>query len=182
MTRAQEYAESADRLYVENRDTQEVQAAALVAIALRLTEPPLNYAIGSKQSVQPLGVTAWDSIPGWFSSVYPQRAIKQTNDSFAEAAQEALDADHIPLDALRDQAVDLVDQEHDRQHEKWGTQDVSLHEWMTILTEEVGEVAMGINDKDDESDILKEIIQVAAVAVAWAERLIAKGVLVAVSE
>lgn len=51
-------------------------------------------------------------------------------------------------------------------------------ECLTILTEEVGETATAILHKqkigsvtDPEQDLRKELIQVAAVAVAWIERL-----------
>ncbi len=42
---------------------------------------------------------------------------------------------------------------------------------LTILVEEVGEVAKSINDGDDLASRQAELIQVAAVAVAWAESL-----------
>lgn len=44
-------------------------------------------------------------------------------------------------------------------------------ERLAILTEEVGEVARAINDEEGDRGIKRELIQVAAVAVAWLEAL-----------
>jgi NTP pyrophosphatase (non-canonical NTP hydrolase) len=74
-----------------------------------------------------------------------------------------------------------IDQERKRQDEKWGeNSDNHLFEWVSILTEEVGELAEAINETCFKSDhvnherggkeaILKEAIQVAAVATAIIE-------------
>jgi NTP pyrophosphatase (non-canonical NTP hydrolase) len=43
---------------------------------------------------------------------------------------------------------------------------------MPILTEEVGEVAKAINDEEPEVQLLAELVQVAAVALRWAEDLL----------
>lgn len=59
-------------------------------------------------------------------------------------------------------------EERGRQDRKWGEQNHQDMRWMTILTEEVGEVAKEIL----EGEITKtraELVQVAAVAVAWLE-------------
>jgi NTP pyrophosphatase (non-canonical NTP hydrolase) len=50
------------------------------------------------------------------------------------------------------------------------TKGVDLNRKMTILLEEVGEVAHAINEKDNDS-LVEELIQVAAVTVAWLESL-----------
>ncbi len=42
---------------------------------------------------------------------------------------------------------------------------------LAILVEEVGEVARHVCDRGDLVDMKEELIQVAAVAVAWAERI-----------
>ena len=61
-----------------------------------------------------------------------------------------------------------VAKEHSRQVEKWGMQDRSLFEWLTYLTEEVGELAEAISEHEyrngDMLEISKEAIQVAALA------------------
>lgn len=58
--------------------------------------------------------------------------------------------------------------ERTRQDEKWGQQDHDEDRWLTILVEEVGEVAKAIQD-DDPINYLEELTQVAAVAVAALE-------------
>lgn len=57
------------------------------------------------------------------------------------------------------------------QDEKWGVdRDLPDHAWMTILTEEVGEVARAILEHDEDG-WRSELVQVAAVAVATLEAL-----------
>lgn len=70
----------------------------------------------------------------------------------------------------RDEIFIAVNKERDRQDAKWGTSQKALprHQWMTILTEEVGEVAMAVNDGRSDQ-IREELIQVVAVAVKWLE-------------
>jgi NTP pyrophosphatase (non-canonical NTP hydrolase) len=58
--------------------------------------------------------------------------------------------------------------ERQRQDEKWGQQDHDAHKWMSILVEEVGEVAKEAFE-DDDKNRRAELIQVAAVAVAAVE-------------
>lgn len=65
-----------------------------------------------------------------------------------------------------------------RQYAKWGPQYHLDDTWAMILMEEVGEVAKSIVDrlsnadpKAHVADMKKEIVQVAAVAVAWLECL-----------
>ena len=62
--------------------------------------------------------------------------------------------------AVRDERI--------RQDKKWGEQNHRDSTWLAILVEEVGEAAKAILEKDGD-DLEKEIIQVAAVAVAWRE-------------
>ncbi|MRG86983.1 hypothetical protein GH754_11755 [Salinibacillus xinjiangensis] len=70
-----------------------------------------------------------------------------------------------------------VFEERERQNEKWGRQKHSYLRWYTILGEEVGEVAEAlqqdmVNAKStDADDLYKELIQVAAVASAFAEQV-----------
>jgi NTP pyrophosphatase (non-canonical NTP hydrolase) len=60
-------------------------------------------------------------------------------------------------------------QERQRQDAKWGThRDLTDFQWLTVIVEEVGEIGRAIlQNKHD--DVHKEIVQVAAVAVAWLE-------------
>jgi len=77
------------------------------------------------------------------------------------------------------EAVDKVIAERIRQNEKWGyPQKNTPFEWVSILTEEVGELAQATNDafmgqiKSNQTDkIVHEAIQIAAVAVAIIEHL-----------
>jgi NTP pyrophosphatase (non-canonical NTP hydrolase) len=68
-----------------------------------------------------------------------------------------------------------VEEERADQIRKWGEQHHSPHQWLAILTEEVGEVAKDVAEmRIDEFDFVnyrKELIQVAAVAVAAIEAL-----------
>ena len=62
-----------------------------------------------------------------------------------------------------------------KQDHKWGRQEHSLPEWLTVLAEEMGELAAAIlghrwgTEMHPELDWRKEAIQVAAVAVAMLE-------------
>lgn len=60
--------------------------------------------------------------------------------------------------------------ERKRQIEKWGFRVLDMPYYLTILVEEVGEVARAILDKDPK-DIRDELIQVATVAKTMAENL-----------
>ncbi|PWA08670.1 hypothetical protein DCC39_14460 [Pueribacillus theae] len=63
------------------------------------------------------------------------------------------------------------------QNAKWGLQRHDYPFWLTILVEEVGEVSQAMQKdctsykNSDASDLYKELIQVAAVAVAIAEQV-----------
>ena len=82
----------------------------------------------------------------------------------------------------RDAVFAAIDMERDRQSEKWA----EPHDWgqgdcssvivhpitkVAVLVEEVGEVARAVLDKDDDDALRVELIQVAAVAVAWLESM-----------
>ena len=59
--------------------------------------------------------------------------------------------------------------EREKQDLKWGDQTFNSDDhWTVILTEELGEVAREVYEKN-ESDMYTEIIQCAAVCFAWAE-------------
>lgn len=63
---------------------------------------------------------------------------------------------------------DKVQIEHWNQVKKWGIQRRSLFEWMTYLTEEVGELAEAISEHEyrggNAIEIEKEAVQVSALA------------------
>lgn len=73
--------------------------------------------------------------------------------------------------------INNVIAERIKQTMQWGEQNHDPFFWFSILSEEVGEVAQDINDaklKNDPSFLIKaqtELVQVAAVAVAFAESL-----------
>lgn len=69
-----------------------------------------------------------------------------------------------------------IKEERSYQNEKWDSQpDFDDATWVAILTEEVGEVAQALLDAryvgDDIFHLYKELIQVAAVATAWAQKV-----------
>jgi hypothetical protein len=76
-------------------------------------------------------------------------------------------------------ALEDVYNERVRQDEKWGSQESNADTvWLAILTEEVGESAQevltrefGVESGKGHGDLREELVQVAAVAVAWIECL-----------
>ena len=78
-----------------------------------------------------------------------------------------------------DEIWSMVRAERSRQDEKWGTpQHNSPAAWISILVEEVGELAEAVNEKYVDpngngfvKDIIREAIQVAAVAVSIAQHV-----------
>lgn len=79
-----------------------------------------------------------------------------------------------------DRARNLVDAERRRQNVKWGVQDHDHLMWLAILGEEFGETAQAIlqaYEKANDSPatrqaiIRAELVQVAAVALAWLENM-----------
>ena len=65
-----------------------------------------------------------------------------------------------------------VSQERQRQDDKFGDQTGhSDGMWLAILAEEFGEIGKALCEGADAREVLDEIIQTAAVAVAWAECL-----------
>lgn len=80
-------------------------------------------------------------------------------------------------DQLKNNALIAVEKERFIQNAKWGRQRHSHGDWLKILIEEVGEVAQamqtgkGWGKDSDADDLYKELIQVAAVAIAIAEQV-----------
>lgn len=62
-----------------------------------------------------------------------------------------------------------IQQERHRQNAKWGLQNHADQKWLAIMVEEVGEVANAILEGKPIHTIRGELIQVAAVVVAWCE-------------
>ena len=69
--------------------------------------------------------------------------------------------------------IPWVEEEHKRQIEKWGIQSKSPFEWMTNLTEEIGELAKAITELEYNNayleDVRREAIQAATLALKIAE-------------
>jgi NTP pyrophosphatase (non-canonical NTP hydrolase) len=90
----------------------------------------------------------------------------------SEISSEAMTAgrEAMSVASRRHKILSDVDMERDRQMEKWGEQRHPATYWVCILTEEVGEVAQAcISDKAMIDDLRQELVQTAAVAVAWLE-------------
>lgn len=81
---------------------------------------------------------------------------------------------HTMGDRVVNTLVDVFD-ERVSQDEKWGVQEHDDYVWNAILGEEVGEVAQALIDHEfkgtDHKDVRAELVQVAAVAVAWIEAI-----------
>ena len=75
----------------------------------------------------------------------------------------------------RAKILEAVLSERERQDKRWGDQTHNTDlQWMSILTEEVGEVASDVNDLRL-AGMFEEIIQCAAVCFAWSEAYINRG-------
>lgn len=75
----------------------------------------------------------------------------------------------------RAKILEAVLSERERQDKRWGDQTYNTDlQWISILTEEVGEVAKDVNDLRL-AGMFEEIIQCAAVCFAWAESYINRG-------
>ena len=62
-------------------------------------------------------------------------------------------------------------EERVRQDRKWGEQNHPNLYWLGILTEEVGELARAIIERrQTNEDIRRELVQIAAVCLAWLEQ------------
>ena len=85
------------------------------------------------------------------------------------------------LNDTRSVIFDDIDDERERQIQKWGIQQHHALEWLAILTEEVGEMSQAViegwraRSEEQENHTLKalrdELVQIAAVAVAALEDL-----------
>lgn len=71
---------------------------------------------------------------------------------------------------LRSTIKEAVDLERYYQDQKWGIQNHEDQKWLTILTEEIGEVAKAILEQKP-NEVKEELVQVTAVCVAWLEAI-----------
>lgn len=65
--------------------------------------------------------------------------------------------------------LELIKAERDRQDAKWGKNSHNPVVWYLIAQEEMGEVNKGLLKGDNWNAVQREIIQLAAVCVAWLE-------------
>lgn len=102
----------------------------------------------------------------------PFRAVQIAED---EREREALDRFVATLrgsiPANRRLALEAIAAERLRQIEKWGPGPIPEGRELSVLTEEVGEVARAINDHEPLDQLRDELVQVAAVCVRWLEFL-----------
>jgi len=70
----------------------------------------------------------------------------------------------------KDKIVKFIMTERARQDEKWGEQNHDIYKWLAILGEEVGEANKAALE-NDYSELMEELIQIGAVAVAMIESL-----------
>lgn len=103
------------------------------------------------------------------------------NTGYAIAVNEEA---HLSTDPGRHRALAQICMERMRQIHKWGPQHHHRFIWSAILQEEVGEVAqeclegdLGSPEAVNPEALEKELVQVAAVAVAWLEHLHSQKVL-----
>lgn len=73
-----------------------------------------------------------------------------------------------------DRFIALVQTERERQAEKWGEPARHPHTWITILSEELGEVSRAVLHGNKEN-LIEELVQVAAVAEAFFEQVVKDG-------
>lgn len=72
--------------------------------------------------------------------------------------------------------MSMVEKEHNYQIQKWGVQSRTPFEWMTYITEEVGELANAVSENvyrnGNNNDVVKEAIQTATLCLKVAEMYI----------
>jgi NTP pyrophosphatase (non-canonical NTP hydrolase) len=99
------------------------------------------------------------------------RAMRLTPDG---SARLMLAAGFVPDTGSTGALMDVL-AERARQTARWGVQELSWPEWMSILTEEVGEAAQAANaahwQRSDLTQLRDELVQVAAVAVQIVEAI-----------
>ena len=66
--------------------------------------------------------------------------------------------------------INLILEERQRQDDKWGEQNHDVYKWLAILGEEVGEANQSAL-QDEKNELINELIQIGAVAVAMIESL-----------
>lgn len=68
-----------------------------------------------------------------------------------------------------EQVFEAIRKERQKQDDKWGEQHHFAAKWLTILLEEMGEVAKDLLENAPPEKLRGELIQAAAVITAWLE-------------
>lgn len=77
----------------------------------------------------------------------------------------------MPIPGEMAEVFSAIITERQRQNDMWGNHHtLSSKDWLPVLIEEVGEVAEAMFSSSN-NDLREELIQVAAVAAAWAEHI-----------
>lgn len=71
--------------------------------------------------------------------------------------------------AIQESVFEWIRQERSNQDVWHKTSGHSDSVWLAVLVEEVGEVAKAMHEEASRTDLIDELVQVAAVAVAWLE-------------
>lgn len=79
----------------------------------------------------------------------------------------------LSVPPIKGMILNAILRERERQDEKWGIQNHPRADWLAILAEELGECAAHCCpfSPDDKRALASELVQVAAVAIAWLEDL-----------
>ena len=70
----------------------------------------------------------------------------------------------------KEEIIQLILEERQRQDLKWGEQNHNIYKWLAILGEEIGEVNKAALE-DNYDEVIDELVQVGAVAIAMIESL-----------
>jgi len=108
--------------------------------------------------------------------VYGKCAGIEGGKSYQECDCEFFVPDIIPSRARNVQQLisisDRISEEMNRQDKKWGPQqNLTEERWHLFISEEVGEVAKAINDKEPKRNLVMELIQTAALCIQFVERI-----------
>ena len=115
-----------------------------------------------------------DTIKAWEEEQERQERIKR--DYYLErATEELLEALKNKVYPSSDGIYDDIKEERRRQYVKWGIQEHNALYWLGILTEELGELAKALIEYKPSGEARRELVQIAAVAVAVIEQIDREG-------
>jgi hypothetical protein len=142
---------------------------------IRATEDQGGIVDGDADSHRAALVAALDALVAERDEARSQRDYETAKAQAAEAERDALAVSigfwEAEVARLREaQNPDVIEERH-RQDQVWGQQEHDDPLWLAILTEEVGEAAEGVLHEifGGHAVTRREVVQVAAVALAWIE-------------